>query len=633
MIKEIALAFFAFIFVQSIQAQYPEDVPYQSIPMPTGVELPDFAESVTDYSVPGPMQITRVTEPFYYIDGNGNQQVWYPTHSYSKVQVWNADQTLFKIRAWKLYDATDYQEVQSLSGMYPAYWSNTNPDLLWSFRQNGDVKKHFVSTDVTQTVANIPGYELIQLGPGEGNIDKNDHYVALAGKKANGDMDVILFDLQTLQVVHTETFAGAWGNGGAGFPEFVDWVSVSQSGDYVVIMWNHNTTSGSNPHNGHYGVEVYNAADMQYLRRITGYGNHGDLGYAVDGDEVFVQFWGPTGTVNMYYLNRMERVVLSSHPDFNGEGHISCRNLNRPGWAYISQDYQDHSGQIIAMKLDTSGLVEHFGHHFSSAINYEKSPMPVPSPDGDKVFFKSDFATGPNIDPEEVYCFMATTKPVFNLSVFTEGSYNGTSLRTDLYDMGLMSVNQPFDTAPWNYDGQESLNVAAGTQVAAWVLVEFRQTDGDASTATPDKVIARQAALLLADGSIVQTDGQRPIDMDTDISDNLYVVVYQRNHLALMSSEALTKVGNTYSYDFTDALSKAYLGGQKDLGNGHFGMIGGDSNGDGVVNTEDMDNNWNTHSGKQGYYGSDLNADSQVDNKDKNDLWLPNAGLQTSVPE
>lgn len=631
-ILTIAIILFVFAFFRNLEAQFPVNTSYQSIQPPTGIELPGFAGSLTDYSVPEPVLITRITDPYYYVDGNGNPQVWYPTHSYSKIQVWNADQTLYKIRAWKLYDATNFQEIQSLSEMYPAYWSNTNPDLLWSFRENGNVKKHFVSTNITETVAQISGYEVLQLGPGEGNIDKNDHYVALVGKKTNGDMDVIVFDLQTLQIVHTETFAGAWGNGSSGFPEYVDWVSISQSGDYIVIMWNHNTTSVENPYNGHYGVEVYNTQDMQYLRRIVEYGNHGDLGYAADGDEVFVQFWGPTGTVNMYYLNRLERVVLSSHPDFNGEGHISCRNLNRPGWAYISQDYQDHSGQIIAMKLDSSGLVEHFGHHFSSAINYDKSPMPVPSPNGDKILFKSDFDSGPDIDPSEVYCFVANVKTTISLSVFTEGNFNGSSLNTDLYDMGILSTEQPFNASPWNYSGTESLNVAAGTEVADWVLIEFRQTNGDASTATPDKIIDRQAALLLADGSIVKTDGIRSIDIAANISDHLYAVIYHRNHLAIMSAEPLTKEGNVYSYNFSDDLSKAYLEGQIDLGNGYFGMIGGDSDGNGIINTNDKDVKWNNHSGERGYLGSDLNADSEVDNKDKNDVWLHNIGLQTHVP-
>ena len=412
---------FVVFALQFAQAQFPNDIQYQSIPTPNNVAFPNYLESTTDNSVSNPIQITRITEPYNYTDGNGDPQVWYPTHEYAKTQVWNADQTLFRIVSWKVIDGTTYQEVQSLTGdIYPSYWSNTNPDLIWSFKEDGAIKKHFVSTNTTETVANIAGYEYVKLGPGEGNIDKNDHYVALVGKKANGDLDVIIFDLQALQVVHTKTFAGAWADGGASFPKYIDWVSVSQSGDYVVIMWNHNTATddGVNQYiengNLHYGVEVYNTTDMQYQHRITRYGNHGDLGYAVDGSEVLVQFYGQSngGTLYMHKLDgSASNIVLTTHEDFDtnnsGGGHVSCRNINRPGWAYVTLSTAGQSGQLVAVKLDESGIVEHFGHHFSSDTSYDQSAMAVASPNGDKVCFKSDFGTGPNTNPSVAYIFVA----------------------------------------------------------------------------------------------------------------------------------------------------------------------------------------------------------------------------------
>ncbi len=404
---------FIVFFLHTVEAQFPNDIPYQSIPTPANVAFPNYLGSTIDNSVSNPIQITRITEPYNYIDGNGDPQVWYPTHEYAKTQVWNANQTLFKILTWKIIDATTYQEVQSLSGdIYPSYWSNTNPDLIWNFNENGDIKKHIVSTNTTQTVANIPGYEFVQLGPGEGNIDKNDHKVALVGKKLNGDLDIIIFNLQTLQIENTKTFVGAWGNGGLNFPNYIDWVSISQSGDYVVIMWNHNTTSQNNPYiengNSHYGVEVYNTADMQYQNRIISYGNHGDLGYAADGDEVLVQFYGvQQDGLYMYKLNGTGSTTIIQNTDFGIDGHVSCRNINRPGWAYVTHSSSAQSGQIVAVKLDNSGTVEHFGHHFSSNTSYDQSPMAVASPNGDKICFKSDFGTGPNTNPSVVYIFIS----------------------------------------------------------------------------------------------------------------------------------------------------------------------------------------------------------------------------------
>ncbi|MEE9438718.1 MAG: hypothetical protein V3V14_06930 [Saprospiraceae bacterium] len=416
--------FLVFLFAQLVLAQFPDEMPYQSIQTPNNVAFPNLGESVKDSSVLNPIQITRITEEINYIDGNGDPQIWYPTHEYAKTQVWNSDQTLFRIRAWKVLDAVTYQEVQSLSGdIYPSYWSNTDPNLIWSFKDNGDVKKYTVSTDITQTVASIGGYEVVKLGPGEGNIDNNDHYVALVGKKVDGDLDVIIFDLQTLQVVHTESFAGVWGNGGDSSPQYIDWVSVSQSGDYVVIMWNHNTTSENNPFNGHYGVEVYNTLDMQYQNRIIPYGNHGDLGYAIDGDEVLVQFYGQYGNGKLYMhkLDGSGSTLLTTETDFGVAGHVSCRNTNRPGWAYVTHSLPAQSGQIVAVKLDNSGLVEHYGHHFSSATSYAQAAMAVSSPNGDKICFKSDFGTGPNTNPSVAYIFIAKYCDIVDVAMKLDG--------------------------------------------------------------------------------------------------------------------------------------------------------------------------------------------------------------------
>jgi len=401
-------------------AQFPTDVPYTSIATPPAT-LPALNASIEDNSVPDAITITRITD--YVTAWN-----WYPHHEYAKIQPWNADATLYKFYSTAIYDAVTHQllyEIQNAGSIYPTYWSNTNADILYGFMENGDIKTYTVSSQQVNTVGHIyldeatqTNYDLVKMGPGEGNIDKNDHFVAFVGQHGV-DMDIIIYNLQTNTVLYRQTFAGAWGNN-ASVPEYVDWVSVSQSGDFVGIMWNHNTTSSANPFNGHYGVEIYNTSDMQFLRRIADYGNHGDFGYAQNGDEVLVQFWGPTGTVNMYYLDRMERVVLHTTNDFAGEGHISCRNLNRPGWAYISQDEPARSGQILAIKLDNSGLVEHYGHHFSTSSTYKKSPMPVPSPNGDKIMFKSDFGDATTV---VVYTFEATKSNASNIEKNTESNF------------------------------------------------------------------------------------------------------------------------------------------------------------------------------------------------------------------
>lgn len=220
----------------------------------------------------------------------------------------------------------------------------------------------------------------------------------------------------------------------------------------------------------------------------------------------------------------------------------------------------------------------------------------------------------------------------FDLKVFFEGSFNGIDMNTDLNNDGLIPLSQPFNTAPWNYEGTESVVVIPNGDVVDWVLFELRETSGNASTAIPDSIIARQAAFILKNGQITGLDGISLPEFDLTIMENLFVVLWYRNHLALMSSSPLIESKGTFIYDFTDNISKAYLDGQKDIGNGYYGMIVGDSDGNGIIDEDDMNNSWSMNAGEQGYYLSDLNNDGEIDNIDKDDYWYVNLGSYTKVP-
>ena len=144
--------------------------------------------------------------------------------------------------------------------------------------------------------------------------------------------------------------------------------------------------------------------------------------------------------------------------------------------------------------------------------------------------------------------------------------------------------------------------------------------------------IARSAAFLLDDGSIVGMDGGSNLAFDVSINDRLFVVIHHQNHLPVMSANALTENNEVYSYDFCTAANKAYLSSQNDLGSGTFGMIAGDFNADGVINLADLLIKWNLQAGLKGYYQADANLNSNVDNSDMNDFWSINQGLSSTVP-
>jgi hypothetical protein len=220
-----------------------------------------------------------------------------------------------------------------------------------------------------------------------------------------------------------------------------------------------------------------------------------------------------------------------------------------------------------------------------------------------------------------------------NLSVFLEGPFNETVMNAILNAEGHLPLVQPYNTDPWNYTGTESLIDIPGTDVVDWILVELRDAP-DPDFATTDTRVARQAALLLNDGAIVGLDGSSSLHFIESIDQQLFVVLWHRNHLGIMSANALTpSPEGVYSYDFTTAASQAYGDGQNFLGNDNYGMTGGDTNADGIINDSDAIQIWIPQAGTAGYLNGDVNLNGQVNNPDKNDMWYENLNKQTQVPD
>jgi len=303
-------------------------------------------------------------------------------------------------------------------------------------------------------------------------------------------------------------------------------------------------------------------------------------------------------------------------------------------WDTVATPMADMGSNLWIVTV-TLGEGEFHEYKFINGNTYagaENVPPECANYGGNREFFVPDVNT---ILPHD--CFSGcgpcqATLYTFNLSVMLEGAINGTDMKTDLWDAGVLPIDQPFNTAPWNYDGQQQITAPPEADIVDWLYIQMRETSGDASTAIPDSLIDHQCAVLLADGTVASPDGNPNIYYTGNITKDLYIVIYSRNHLAVMSATPLVDIFGTYAYDFTTGLSQAYLDGHKLLGGGIYGMIGGDSDGNGTVNNDDKDVNWTNDAGNAGYYGSDLNMDTQVNNPDKNDLWEPNLDEESQVP-
>jgi hypothetical protein len=232
----------------------------------------------------------------------------------------------------------------------------------------------------------------------------------------------------------------------------------------------------------------------------------------------------------------------------------------------------------------------------------------------------------------------------FSINCFLEGPYDigtGSMMNTDLLSGGYLPFNQPFNPSlpyydnsspEWLYGGTESVGAFPANTVD-WILVQLRDADVPAN-ATSATIIASSPAFLLNDGTVVGLDGNAFV-MKQAYSQNLFVVIYQRNHLAIMSnySIGLNASGN-YIYDFTDDVNKAFGGsiGFKDMGDGVFGLVSSDINANGLIQTSDKTNGWIIELGFSGYLGSDINLNGLTQNDDITNYWFNNLGGGGQVP-
>jgi hypothetical protein len=214
-----------------------------------------------------------------------------------------------------------------------------------------------------------------------------------------------------------------------------------------------------------------------------------------------------------------------------------------------------------------------------------------------------------------------------DLTAFLEGPYNGTGMNSDLN--AIIPLQQSLGVI--GYDGPEAVSAMPNTDIIDWIGVELREA-ADASLATEATTIGGGAFFIRNDGKIVGLDGSSMLSFDLTINQNLYVLLWHRNHLPIMTMTAVPQNGGIYTYDFTTSAGQAYGNNQSDLGGGAYGMIGGNANGDGIIDEFDGIEAWYPQVGTAGYLSSDVNMDGQVNNPDKNDIWLPNYGKSEIIP-
>jgi hypothetical protein len=214
---------------------------------------------------------------------------------------------------------------------------------------------------------------------------------------------------------------------------------------------------------------------------------------------------------------------------------------------------------------------------------------------------------------------------VINTKVLLQGGYIGSgNMRTSLRNFGLIPLSQPYNNSQFNYNGTESVaSIPAG--VVDWVYLEVRSTA--TGLAVPN---GKRAAFVKSNGSIVDLDGIAPVKIQGVPTGNYFIVVGHRNHLPVMSTNAVFLNAFSQLYDFTTGLNKFYGNDAAALTGGLFGLYSGDANKSFIVSAADytvVQNNLL----QSNYNDGDLNLNGTVTSADFQFITI-NLAKSSNVP-
>lgn len=216
-----------------------------------------------------------------------------------------------------------------------------------------------------------------------------------------------------------------------------------------------------------------------------------------------------------------------------------------------------------------------------------------------------------------------------DITITLEGAYNGTDMAgTNI----TVPSSQPYNTAPWNYSTATTNTSGLGT-VVDWVLVELR-SGASASAATT--VEYTQAALLLADGSVVGADGNA-LTFETANEGTYYIAVHHRNHIAASSAAALTDNGGTsdFSYNFNTGGATGTDGMFDYNGDASLYVLYGgltDASTNTTIDSGDYSAVYSDRNTSNAYSDSDANLDGVIDAADRA-IVFNNRDYSSQVPQ
>ncbi|TMQ69976.1 MAG: hypothetical protein E6K80_09960 [Candidatus Eisenbacteria bacterium] len=353
-------------------------------------------------------------------------------HVYSKQQPWNSDNTLLTIENRDggsptplILDGASYRPKFTPCADYQFYDYRWHPSPLHPHEQinvdpTGTELMWFDVVDCVKTRSwKLPITVDFGIGSGEGNPSNDGRFVALGNDSA---MFVVDMDPRPPLPAYPNRRIGPVYR----FPPcslstncMIGNLSISPSGRYVDVKYSSGNDSSDISPDLHRIYEVDSATlalkphnmlvcSMRcgpFALRPNGWIfplKHADmtLNPFDNNEDVIIGGRSCPGTsigrVDMVRLRDGRVTVLTDPKNEAPVSHVSTRNLDRPGWAYVSYfkaKGRCFSDEIVAVKIDGSRTVERLAHKHSVTTGcYRCESHPVPSRDGRRVLWASNWA-------------------------------------------------------------------------------------------------------------------------------------------------------------------------------------------------------------------------------------------------
>ncbi len=190
--------------------------------------------------------------------------------------------------------------------------------------------------------------------------------------------------------------------------------------------------------------------------------------------------------------------------------------------------------------------------------------------------------------------------------VFLEGYHKGITGAQEISSTGfnLIPLNQPFNTAPWNYSGTEAVTQVPVNAVD-WILLACRDANGN--------VLEYKAGFVDVNGYLIDENGEYGLAVSNPYN---HFSLHHKGHLAVMSNKAY----ENSLFDFTSFVFSAYGLEQLKSNNNAFVMYAGDYDNNGIINNLDF-NAWENNSAAVNQYlHFDADGNGIINNLDYN-FW------------